>query len=46
MKTAADGTYSFVAKPTSSTDYRVYYSTGSTAYMGTRTSATIKVTIT
>jgi bacillolysin len=46
VKTAADGTYSFVAKPTSSTDYRVYYSTGSTTYMGTRTSATIKVTVT
>jgi bacillolysin len=45
VKTASDGTYSFVAKPTSSTDYRVYYSTGSTTYMGTRTSATIKVTV-
>jgi bacillolysin len=46
VKTAADGTYSFGISPTSSTDYRVYYSTGSTTYMGTRTSATIKVTVT
>jgi hypothetical protein len=46
VKTAADGTYSFDISPTSSTDYRVYYSTGSTTYMGTRTSATIKVTVT
>jgi Zn-dependent metalloprotease len=46
VKTAADGTYSLVVKPTSSTDYRVFYSTGSTTYMGTRTSATIKVTVT
>jgi hypothetical protein len=46
VTTAADGTYSFDISPTSSTDYRVYYSTGSTTYMGTRTSATIKVTVT
>ena len=47
VKTASDGTYSFDnVSPTSSTDYRVYYSTGSTTYMGTRTSATIKVTVT
>jgi bacillolysin len=46
VKTAADGTYSFGISPTSSTDYRLYYSTGSSTYMGTRTSATIKVTVT
>lgn len=44
-KTAADGTYSFVVSPTSSTDYRVYYSTGSTTYMGTRTPGPVKVTV-
>jgi bacillolysin len=46
VRTAVDGRYSFDISPTSSTDYRVYYSTGSTTYMGTRTPTTIKITVT
>src|SRR5262245_4551513 len=46
VTTAADGTYSFVVTPTSSTDYRVYFPTGSTTHMGSRTPTTMKVTVT
>jgi Zn-dependent metalloprotease len=43
-KTSSTGTYSLVVKPTQTEDYIVYYTAGSTVYMGTA-SATVVITV-
>ena len=44
--TQPDGSYSITVHPSVSRDYRVFYSTGSQTYLGTRTQGTIKITVT